>query len=192
MRALPFCPQSTKDTWRTVPERLSLESVAYLLLYDAGPSLFTSSYANFRNNILSSKRISQLFSKVSQNSLSTIKTWPTYVSIYWAYHNLLGFPGGSEVKVSASNAGDPGSIPGSGRSPGEGNGNPLQYSCLENPMDGGAWYATVQWGRKESDTIEWLHFTSFLHHNLRSCKILSECNIGDPPFSWRTYNMIEE
>ena len=46
-----------------------------------------------------------------------------------------GFPGGSEVKASASNAGDPGSIPGSGRSPGEGNGNPLQYSCLENPMD---------------------------------------------------------
>ena len=54
-----------------------------------------------------------------------------------------GFPGGSEVKVSASNAGDPGSIPGSGRSPGEGSGNPLQYSCLENPMDGEAWWATV-------------------------------------------------
>ena len=52
---------------------------------------------------------------------------------------LEGFPGGSEVKASASNAGDPGSIPGSGRSPGEGNGNPLQYSCLENPMDRGAW-----------------------------------------------------
>ena len=50
-----------------------------------------------------------------------------------------GFPGGSEAKASAWNAGDPGSIPGSGRSPGEGNGNPLQYSCLENPMEGGAW-----------------------------------------------------
>ena len=49
------------------------------------------------------------------------------------------FPGGSEVKVSAWNAGDSGSVPGLGRSPGEGNGNPLQYSCLENPMDGGAW-----------------------------------------------------
>ena len=55
----------------------------------------------------------------------------------------LGFPGGSEVKASAWNAGGPGSIPGSGRSPGEGNGNPLQYSCLENPMDRGAWQATV-------------------------------------------------
>ena len=51
----------------------------------------------------------------------------------------MGFPGGSEVKASAWNAGDPGSIPGSGRSPGEGNGNPLQYSCLQNPMEGGAW-----------------------------------------------------
>ena len=50
-----------------------------------------------------------------------------------------GFPDGAEVKASACNAGDLGSIPGSGRSPGEGSGNPLQYSCLENPMVGGAW-----------------------------------------------------
>ena len=50
-----------------------------------------------------------------------------------------GFPGGSEVKASARNAGDPGSIPELGRSPGEENGNPLQYSCLENPMEGRAW-----------------------------------------------------
>ena len=49
------------------------------------------------------------------------------------------FPGGADGKASAYNAGDPGSIPGLGRSPGEGNGTPLQYSCLENPMDGGAW-----------------------------------------------------
>ena len=50
-----------------------------------------------------------------------------------------GLPGGSEVKVSASNVGDLGSMPGSGRSPGEGNGNPFQYSCLKNPMDGESW-----------------------------------------------------
>ena len=50
-----------------------------------------------------------------------------------------GFPGGSAGKQFAYNAGDRGSIPGSGRSPGVGNGNPLHYSCLENPMDGGAW-----------------------------------------------------
>ena len=52
-------------------------------------------------------------------------------------------PGGSDGKVSAYNAGDLGSIPGLGRSPGEGNGNPLQYSCLENPMDQRAWWAAV-------------------------------------------------
>ena len=52
---------------------------------------------------------------------------------------ILGFPGGSNGKESACNAGDPGSIPGSGRSPGEGNGNPFQYSCLESSMDRGAW-----------------------------------------------------
>ena len=57
--------------------------------------------------------------------------------------NVKCFPGGSEVKASACNAGDPGSIPGLGRSPGEGNDNPLQYSCLENSMDGGVWWATV-------------------------------------------------
>ena len=61
----------------------------------------------------------------------------------------MGFPGGSEVKPSASNAGDPGSIPRLGRSPGGGNGNTLQYSCLENPMDGGAYSPR---GHKELDT----------------------------------------
>ena len=58
----------------------------------------------------------------------------------WAHTvSILGFPGGSDRKASACNVGDPGSIPGLGRSPGEGNGNPLQYSCLENLTDGGAW-----------------------------------------------------
>ena len=64
---------------------------------------------------------------------------------------MQGFPGGSEVKASACNVGDLGSISGLGRSPGEGNGNPLQYSCLENPMYGGAWWATVH-GVAESRT----------------------------------------
>ena len=54
------------------------------------------------------------------------------------YINILSVPGGSDGKASP-NAGDLGSIPGMGRSPGEGNGNPLQYSSLENPIDGGAW-----------------------------------------------------
>ena len=67
------------------------------------------------------------------------------MSCKWNYAlgNILGFPGGSKVKASACNAGDLGSIPGSGRYPGEGNSNPLQYYRLENPMDRGAWWATV-------------------------------------------------
>ena len=56
---------------------------------------------------------------------------------------VQGFPCSSDSKESACNAEDPDSIPGSGRSPGEGNGNPLQYFCLENPIDRGAWWATV-------------------------------------------------
>ena len=66
-------------------------------------------------------------------------------------HISVGFPGGSEGKVPACNAGDLDSIPRSGSSPGEGNGNPLQYSCLENPMDGRAWWATVH-GVAQSQT----------------------------------------
>ena len=64
---------------------------------------------------------------------------------------FLGFPGGSVVKNSPANAGDIGSIPGLGRIPGEGNGNPLQYSCLGNPMDRETWQATIH-GIAESDT----------------------------------------
>ena len=67
--------------------------------------------------------------------------------------SIRAFPGGSEGKVSACNVGDLGSIPGLGRSPGEGNGNPLQYSCLENSMDRGAWQAT---SCKELDIAEQL------------------------------------
>ena len=67
-----------------------------------------------------------------------------------AYH---GFPGGSDSKESACNVGDPGSIPGLGRTPREGNSNPLQYFCLENSTDRGAWWATVH-EITESDMTE--------------------------------------
>ena len=67
---------------------------------------------------------------------------------------LFGFPGGSDGKESVCSAGDLGSIPGSGRSPGEGNGKLLQYSCLENSMERGDWW--IAWGCKGSDTTEWL------------------------------------
>ena len=73
------------------------------------------------------------------------------------------FPGGIHGKESALNAKNTGSIPGSGRSPEEGNGNPLQYYCLENLMDGGAWIVYSLWGDKESDTTERLHFTKSLN-----------------------------
>ena len=70
----------------------------------------------------------------------------------------MSFPGGSDGRASACNAGDPGLIPGSGRSPEEGNGNPLQYSCLENSTDGGAWWATVNGVAKSQ--IQLSDFTS--------------------------------
>ena len=83
---------------------------------------------------------------------------------------VLDFPGGSDGKASAYNVGDPGSIPGLGRSPGEGNGNPLQYSCLEKSY---GWRSLVGYrpqGCKESDTTERLHF-----HFLQACLLF---------FSW--------
>ena len=72
------------------------------------------------------------------------------------HYYTWNFPGGSDGKESTCNAVDLGLIPGSVRSPGGGNGNPLQYSCLENSMDTGAWQATVYGGHKESYTTEQL------------------------------------
>ena len=74
----------------------------------------------------------------------------------------VGFPGSSDGKESACSAGDPDSIPGSGRSPGEGNGNPLQYTCLENSMNRGTWWVTVH-RVAESDTTEGLTLSPNLH-----------------------------
>ena len=68
---------------------------------------------------------------------------PLYIKIFISPLPCADSPGGSDGKESACNAGGPALIPGSGRSPEEGNGNPLQYSCLGNPTDGGAWWATV-------------------------------------------------
>ena len=84
----------------------------------------------------------------------------------------MGFPGGSEVKTSACNVGDLGSIPGSGRSPGEGNGNPLQYSCLENPMDIGAWWATVHGVAKSRTRLSDFTFTFF--HLMQRANLLEK------------------
>ena len=87
-----------------------------------------------------------------------------------SWQDSEAFPGGSEVKVSACSAGDLGLIPGSGRSPGEGNGNSLQYSCLENPMDRGAWWAIVHGVAKNQTQLS--DFTSLLQDKANCLKIL--------------------
>ena len=74
----------------------------------------------------------------------------------------MGFPHGSESKESACNAGDTGLIPGSGRSPGGGHGNPLQYSCLENPIERGAWQAIVHGVAKSQALLKQLR----MHTNM--------------------------
>ena len=90
-------------------------------------------------------------------SLSSVHLFPGHSS------PILGFPGGSEGKASACNVGDPGSIPGSGRSPGEGNGYPLKDSCLENSMDGGAWWAAVHGVAKSRARLSDFTFTFSSH-----------------------------
>ena len=78
----------------------------------------------------------------------------------------MGFPGGSDGKESACSIGDQGSIPGLGRSPGEGDGYPLQYSCLENPLDRGTWQATVHGAAKSQTQLNDYHF-HFLTKNVQ-------------------------
>ena len=80
----------------------------------------------------------------------------------------MGFPGGSDSKAFACNAGHPGLILELGRSPGEGNGNPLQYSCLENSMDGGAWWATAH-----GVTKSWTQLNDFILRKRREILELS-------------------
>ena len=99
----------------------------------------TQQESSLKEFLISPRKISlEHMQRLKQQCISVF-----YLSFYVLVNCKRGFPSGSEGKASACNVGDPGSIPGSGRSPGEGNGNPLQYSCLEKPMDGEAWQATV-------------------------------------------------
>ena len=77
------------------------------------------------------------------SNLRRVINWEIGIDVYTLLYVKGGFPGGSDGEEPACNAGDLGSIPGSERSPGEGNGNPLQYSCLENPRDRGTWQTIV-------------------------------------------------
>ena len=122
---------------------------------------------------------------------SPIFFWLTFYSVgiltffVPTYPNCCrGFPGGTVVKNPPASAGDMGSIPVLGRSLGIGNGNPLQYSCLENPMEGGAWWATVHgvtksWTRLSTHThIPTVHATSTEWTFTRGC--ISPCLLWDP------------
>ena len=83
--------------------------------------------------------------------------------------HTVGAPGGSDAEESACWAGDLGSIPGSGRSPGGGNGKPLQYSCLENPLDRGAWWAPVRGVTKSWTQLSNFTLTFFIHNPTAAC-----------------------
>ena len=101
----------------------------------------------------------------SETEMTTPGTWYLFRRCWGVLPSptiLLGFPGGSDGKAIVCNSGDLGSVPGSGRSPGERNGNPLQYSCLENFMDGGAWQATVHGVAKSRTRLS--NFTG--HHSV--------------------------
>ena len=111
-----------------------------------------------------------------------------YISNNWYSCNPLGFPGGSDSEDSACNARYLGSIPGSGRFPAEGNGNPLQYSCLENSMDKWTWRATVHRVTKESDTTEWLTLSTLWILWYQVNRRNSSCSIDNQTDSISTYS----
>ena len=114
------------------------------------------------------------------------------ISIY-----RMGFPGGSDGKVSVCNAGDPGSIPGLGRSPGEGNSSPLQYSCLENPMDSRTWKGTTHGVAKSRTRLSEgkikKKIISLGSHLTPSSLFSSPCNsvnLSGCPSLWRNFSSL--
>ena len=94
-----------------------------------------------------------------EKSRTQLKRLSMHIHRLLTRFRTLGFPGGSDGKESAHNVGDLGSIPGLGRSPGEGNSYPLWYSCLENFMDRGAWQATVHGVAKSRTQLSDFHFS---------------------------------
>ena len=120
-----------------------------------------------------------------------------FVFKFFSMHVLLivGFPGGSDDNESACNVGEPGSIPGLGRSPGEVNGNPLQYSCLENPMDRGAWQSTVHgvaksWTQLSNFTITAYLVTKYYFFFFKESQVLVFKCFDSSPQSWSWFNTV--
>ena len=157
--------QATKFIFQSV-------QILSILVFSQNFAISTTNFRAFsssQNSILISSHFS--FSPI-------LSLWQTLIFLSIVDENSLsyqvkkkkGFPGGSEVKASACNVGDLGLIPGSGRSPGEGNGNPFQYSCLENPMDGGAWWATVHGVTKSRTQLR--DFTSSLQRTKRRASLV--------------------
>ena len=145
---LVFLVLSPSKTLSNLEIRLQGESASsdYII-----PTQITRSQTSFSNHfinlwlrrILDFNFLSPLWSKLIHLSFTIMSFTGFSTIIIISTSQTLGSSGGSDGKESACNAGDLSSIPGLGRSPGEGNGNPLQYSCLENPKDRGAWRATV-------------------------------------------------
>ena len=133
-------PGQLQSLCQTIP-RIQMK---YILLFQISQSISLIPVTSFF-----------LLLSVSQFFLTT--TFNLNLFLVW------NFPGGSNSKVSAYNAGDLGSLPGSGRSPGEGNGNPLQYSCLENPMDGGSWQSTVPGVAKSRTRLSDFTYSEYTH-----------------------------
>ena len=129
----------------------SNESVPHIRWLKYWSFSFSISPSNEYSGLISF-RMDWLYLLTVQGTLkSLLQHHSSKASVLWRSDFFQGFPGGSDGKVSACNVGDLGSIPGSGRSPGEGNGNPLRYSYLENFLDRGSLVGYSPWGHKESD-----------------------------------------
>ena len=139
--------------------------------FSLGTSYFLlgSSFRLIKSSVSSSLDCS---SKLLAGKATTCSLWVFLSPHLYTLMLLLGFPGGlvgKEPACNAGDAGDMGSIPGSGRSPGGGHSNPLQYSCLENPMDRGAWWAIAH--NSQSQTrLKWLSMHASFSHLMKNKK----------------------
>ena len=128
---------SSKNSWNLFQNHSNITSYLLIILYTSMKHLHITPLSLFSASLLLCKFPIRVFIK----QFSFFQTLNFYLVLGYSW--LMDFPGGSDSEESACNAGAPGSIPGSGRSCGKGNGIPLPYSCLENFVDRGAWWATV-------------------------------------------------